>query len=142
MSPQPHNEDISGFGERLQVEVLRDPVVETLGHQPHSAYSRRYYLPLIGPSSLLCAELLTAGLTHQPDGYEVDLAFLGAALGLPGRGGRSSTVARTLRRLARFGLARHHPGHALYRVRLAWPPLTGRQLAHLPPLLAELHPAA
>src|SRR5713101_7746360 len=65
MAPQPTDDEMS-FRERLRIEALRDPVVETVGHQPHSAYSRRYYLPLIGPSSLLCAEFLAEGLTHQP----------------------------------------------------------------------------
>lgn len=142
MAPEPDDQQRNRFGERLRIEVLRDPVIEAVGHAPHSMYSRRYYLPLIGPSSLLCAQILTEGLTHQPDGYELDVAFLGAVLGLPGKAGRSPIVARTLDRLARFGLAHHHPGLTLYRVRLTWPPLTRRQLAHLPPPLAALHPAA
>ncbi|MEW6474303.1 MAG: hypothetical protein AB1679_18785 [Actinomycetota bacterium] len=103
---------------------------------------RFYYLPLVGPSSLLCAEILSEGLAHQPDGYEIEVAFLGAVLGLPGKAGRSSAITRTLDRLTRFGLARHHPAQSLYRVRLAWPPLTRRQLTRLPPALAALHPAS
>ena len=86
--------------------------------------------------------MLTEGLEHRPGGYDIDVAFLGAALGLSGNTGRSSSIARTLDRLTRFGLARHHPDHSLYRVRLAWPPLNRRQLAHLPSPLAALHPAS
>jgi hypothetical protein len=128
------------MNDHLRIEALRDPVVEAVGHRPGSPYCRRYYLPVLGPSSLLCAEILTDWLAEQPDGYEVEVSLLGAVLGLPGKGGRSSSIARTLDRLTRFGLARHHPAHSLYRVRLAWPPLTRRQLAHLPPR-AVLHPA-
>jgi hypothetical protein len=142
MAPQTNGHQNNDYAERLRIEALRDPVIEAVGHQPSSPYSRRYYLPLIGPSSFLCAEILTGGLSEQPDGYEVDVAFLGAVLGLPGTAGRSSSIARTLNRLIRFGLARHHPAQALYRVRLAWPPLTRRQQAHLPPPLAALHPGA
>lgn len=138
MTPKPDN--TPHLPERLRIESLRDPLVEALGHPPGSAYSRRYYLPLIGPSSLICAELLSDGLAHQPDGYDVSVSALGSALGLPGRDGRN--LARTLQRLVRFGLARHHPALDVYRVRLAWPPLTQRQVAHLPPPLAALHPAA
>jgi hypothetical protein len=141
---QAHTDEsqIISLENRLRIEALRDPVVETVGHLPGSAYSRRYYLPILGPSSLLCAEILTEWLADRPDGYDVEVAFLGAVLGLPGKSGPSSSIARTLDRLARFGLARHHPAHSLYRVRLAWPPLTRRQLAHLPPPLAVLHPAS
>jgi hypothetical protein len=141
MQAHTNESEIISLEDRLRIEALRDPVLEAVGHLPGSAYCRRYYLPILGPSSLLCAELLAEWLADQPDGYEVDVAFLGAALGLPGKGGRSPSIARTLDRLTRFGLARHHPDHSLYRVRLAWPPLSRRQLAHLPPPLAILHPA-
>jgi hypothetical protein len=137
LRPDPHR-----FAPRLRVEAFHDPVVEAAGHRPGSAYARRYWLPLIGPSAALCGEFLYEVLSRQPDGFEVDLTFLGAALGLPGRAGRSSTIARTLDRLTRFKLARHHPAQTLYRVRLAWPPLTRRQLAALPAPLAARHPAA
>ena len=126
----------------LRIEALRDPVIEVVGHNPRSAYVRRYWLPLTGPATLLLAETLLDGLDRHPNGYEVDLMLLGASLGLPGQGRRSSTIVRTLHRLERLGLARHHPAHGLYRVRSAWPPLNRHQLAKLPAPLAALHPAA
>jgi hypothetical protein len=98
MASESSDQQRNRFGGQLRIEALRDPVIEAAGHEAGSAYRRRYYLPLIGPSSLLCAEILSEGLTHQPDGYELDVAVLGAVLGLPGKVGRSSTVARTLAR--------------------------------------------
>ncbi|MGH9011309.1 MAG: hypothetical protein ACRDYF_15910, partial [Acidimicrobiia bacterium] len=94
---------------QLRIEALHDPVIEAHGHHPRSAYVRRYWLPLTGPATLLLAEHLLDGLERHPEGYEADIVLVGAALGLPGHGGRSSTIVRTLHRLERFGLARHHP---------------------------------
>lgn len=127
----------------LRIQSLRDQVVEAHGHDPRSRYASQYWLPIVGPSSLVTARSLVEGLEGSPDGFEVDVVTLGQALGLPGKGGAHSKVARTLDRLARFGLAQFHAtAIPLYRVRLAWPPLTQRQLARLPAFLAELHPAA
>jgi len=102
-----------------------------------------FWLAIVGPSAVVAARFLVDGLEHSPSGYDVDLVALGQALGLPGRGGSQSKIARTLDRLVAFGLASFHAtSPPLYRVRLAWPPLTQRQLARLPAFLAELHPVA
>ncbi|MGH9164562.1 MAG: hypothetical protein ACRDZW_03475 [Acidimicrobiales bacterium] len=129
---------------RLRIEALRDELVEALGHDPRSAYARRFWLPLVGPSALVAAGTLVGGLERSPDGFEVDVALLGRALGLPGTAGANAKIVRTLARLARFGLADAHANGAvpLLRVRTAWPPLTVRQLGRLPAFLAEVHPAA
>ena len=128
---------------RLRIEALHDELVEAHGHDPRTSYPGRYWLPVVGPSALLSARLLVEGLEASPHGYEAEVVALGQALGLPGAGGSQSRIARTLDRLVAFGLAEVHPADPLlYRVRLAWPPLTRRQLARLPAFLAELHPAA
>lgn len=127
----------------LRVEAFRDQLVESLGHHPRSPYTSRFWLPIVGPSALVAAGWLVDGLEASPDGFEVDLVALGQALGLPGRSGNHAKIVRTLDRLAQFGLAEFHPGPAaLYRVRLAWPPLTQRQLSRLPDSLVETHSAA
>ena len=127
----------------LRIEAWRDPVVEAHGHDPRSAYASQYWLPIVGPSSLVAARSLVDGLERSPDGYEVVLVALGQALGLPGKAGAQSKIARTLNRIAQFGFAQFHATAVpVYRVRLAWPPLTQRQLTRLPGFLAELHPAA
>lgn len=119
--------------DQLWIEAMPDPLVEALGHAPGSAYTRRYWLPIIGPSALLAAERLTLGLSQAPDGFRIDVDLLGRSLGIGGRSGRNSTIVRTLTRLTQFGLARYHPGPTpLLRVRTAWAPLTRRQLERLP----------
>lgn len=127
----------------LRIEAWPDPLVEAHGHDPRSGYVSQFWLPIVGPSALVAAQFLVEGLDHSPAGYDVELVALGQALGLPGRGGNQSKIARTLDRLVAFGLASFHATSTpLYRVRLAWPPLTQRQLARLPAFLAELHPVA
>ena len=127
----------------LRIEAWPDPLVEAHGHDPRSSYVSRFWLAIVGPSALVSARFLVDGLEHSPSGYDVELVALGQALGLPGRGGSQSKIARTLDRLVAFGLASFHAtSPPLYRVRRAWPPLTQRQLARLPAFLAELHPVA
>lgn len=128
----------------IRVEALVDELVEAHGHDPRGPYARRFWLPLVGPSTLLTAGLLVGGLERSPAGFWVDLARLGQALGLPGAAGANAKIVRTLDRLVRFGLAQCHAGGPvpLLRVRTAWPSLTARQLSRLPSFLAEVHPAA
>jgi hypothetical protein len=129
--------------ERLHVQAWRDVVVEALGHDPRSRYAHQYWLPIVGPSALVAAHALVAGLEASPDGFEIDVWAFGRSLGLPGRTGSNARITRTLDRLTKFGLAAYHPLRPpLYRVRLVWPPLTRRQIERLPDFLAALHPAA
>lgn len=144
MHPHPSHRLTLAAASRLRVEALRDELVEAHGHDPRGAYARRFWLPLAGPSVLVTAGFLVAGLERRPEGFEVDVTLLGQALGLPGTAGANAKIVRTLDRLVRFGLARLHTGGTvpLLRVRTAWPPLTAPQLARLPAFLAEVHPAA
>lgn len=129
--------------ERLRIEALRDAVMETHGHHPGGSYARQFWLPLLGPSAFVGGIALVEGLQASPEGYELEIDSWGLTLGLSGRLQRQRKPARVLGRLARYGLAYFHADPtALYRVRLAWPPLTRRQLDRLPAFLVELHEAA
>lgn len=144
MDPRPTRRSRIGATPRLRIEALADTLVETHGHDPRGPYARQYWLPIVGPSSLVTAAALVTGLERSPGGFEVELSLLGRALGLPGAAGANAKIVRTLDRLVSFGLAGLHTNAAvpLLRVRTAWPPLTARQLARLPEFLAEVHPAA
>jgi hypothetical protein len=129
--------------ERLWIQPWRDDLVEALGHDPRSRYAHQYWLPIVGPSALVAAHALVAGLEASPDGFEIDVLAFGRSLGLPGRAGPNARITRTLDRLTQFSLAAYHPLRPpLYRVRLKWPPLTRRQVERLPEFLAAVHPAA
>lgn len=144
MRPHPPVRSALADASGIRVEALVDELVEAHGHDPRGPYARRFWLPLVGPSTLLAAGFLVGALERSPTGHWVDLARLGQALGLPGVGGANAKIVRTLDRLVRFGLAELHAGRPvpLLRVRTAWPPLTARQLSRLPSFLAEIHPAA
>lgn len=125
---------------RLTVHRWEDATLEEHGVSVRSPYAERFWLPILGPSSLLvlrrvAVDLLTSG--GQPIVY--DLATLGAELGLPGKGKgigtRNSALARTLARLVRYGAAVDRGQALAVRTHLA--PLTEDLLDRLPPQLRE-----
>ncbi|MGH9018895.1 MAG: hypothetical protein ACRDY1_14185, partial [Acidimicrobiales bacterium] len=85
-------------------------------------------LGIIGPTTTWLLRRMIASFDHDPGGFELDLDDTARALGL---GGRHSPFQRALARSVSFKLARPHgPGALAVRRRL--PPLTRRQLDHLP----------
>jgi hypothetical protein len=121
----------------LRVVALRDPVVEDGGHHPRSQYVETFYLAILGPSALVAARRLAAWLDASPDGFTVPLAVLARQLGLGTGTARNAPLPKTLARLAGFGLAAVVDG--TYALRLAFPPLTPRQVRRLPLHLATAH---
>jgi hypothetical protein len=122
----------------LTVEPWPDPVIDQLGHDPRSAYVERFWLGILGPSTVWLLRLLAAGLDARPEGFELDLAETAAALGLGTRGGRNAPLLRSLERSCRFGAARMH-GEASVVVRRRLPPLTRAQVERLPDRLRAEH---
>lgn len=123
----------------LHVVALPDPVVDNLGYDPRSDYAERYWLGVVGPSSLWVARALVRGLDDSPDGFDAPLAPLSTQLGLGVGTGRQSGIARTLARLVIFGLASVRGDE--YAIRRFFPPLARRQVNRLAPHLAEMHRA-
>ena len=52
----------------LAIRPWPDPVIDTLGHDPRSLYVERFWLPTLGPTSLLLLRRIAAGLDEHPDG--------------------------------------------------------------------------
>lgn len=121
----------------LQVVALRDPGVELAGHHPCSNYVEWFYLGFLGPSAVVAARRLSAWLELSPEGFTVPASVLARQLGLGTGNGRHAPLTKTLARLASFGLAAVIGDR--YAVRLAFPPLTPRQVRRLTPQLAEAH---
>jgi hypothetical protein len=117
-----------------------DPVIDRLGHDPHSAYVETYWLGILGPSTTWLMRRLAAGLDLQPDGYDLDPAETARCLGLGDKGGRSSPFVRSLQRLVKFELAQPS-GRDELAVRRRIPPLSRRHLQRLPVSLQESHQA-
>lgn len=124
---------------QLTVVAWPDPVIDVLGFLPHDPYSELVWTPTLGPSAVLAWRRMAGMLIHRPDGYTLDVSDFGQTLGLGGTG-QHSTVSRTLRRLAQFGLASFQDQDT-YAVRRRIPPASGSQLRRLNPGLLRIHAA-
>jgi hypothetical protein len=122
----------------FSVEPWPDPVIDELGHDPRSAYVERFWLPVLGPSTVWFLRRVADHLDQRPDGFELDLVDTARSLGVGMRGGRNSPMLKTIERSCRFGAARMQGATALaVRRRLA--PLTRAQVERLPEPLREEH---
>ncbi len=124
----------------LAIRPWPDPVIDTLGHDPRSIYVERFWLPTLGPTSLLLLRRIAAGLDEHPEGIQLDLGELSQALGLGHREGNSSPVVRSLDRLMQFDLACGER-EAGYAVRRSVPPVNRRHVGRLPAPLQDEHRA-
>lgn len=124
----------------ITVRPWPDPVIDTIGHDPRSLYVESFWLPTLGPTSVLLLRHLAARFEHSPDGVELPLADTSHALGLGRREGMSSPLVRTLARLAQFDLARED-GRGGVDVRRNLPPVNRRHLHRLPEHLQAAHAA-
>jgi hypothetical protein len=121
----------------IHVRPWPDPVIDTMGLDPRSAYVERFWLGILGPSTTWLLRRLAAGLEAEPAGFSLSLPDTAQALGLGGRG-RNSPFVRALARSCQFELAMV-PGPGELAVRRRLPPLTRRQLARLPAALQAEH---
>jgi hypothetical protein len=122
----------------LSVEPWPDPVIDQLGHDPRSAYVERFWLSILGPSTVWLLRRLADGLDQEPEGYSLDLGELARSIGVGTRGGRNSPFIRTLDRSCRFGASRF-VAHDTLAVRRRLAPLNQRQVARLPATLQHAH---
>lgn len=96
-------------------------------HDPSGEYSRRFWLPAIGPTGLV----LVQWMADQGGAVELPLADVARALGLGGRTGKQAPLLRTLDRLARFRVTRRE-GPLDWHVAAAFPDLPVQLRRHLP----------
>jgi hypothetical protein len=119
----------------LRIQPWPDPVVDEHGHDPRSAYVERFWLPVLGPSTVFVLRRLADGLEAAPDGFLLDLRDLGRELGLVSRVQRSPLL-RAVDRACVFGAARLL-GQDTLLVRRRLGPVTHRQAQRLPAHLRE-----
>ena len=124
--------------EVLEIRPWPDPVIDSLGHDPRSAYVEQFWLGILGPSTTWLLRRLAAGLEAQPSGFPLPLADTARALGLGDKGGRHSPFMRALGRVCQFDLGQVRDEGSMV-VRRKVPPLNRRQLARLPESLREAH---
>jgi hypothetical protein len=117
-------------GPRLRVVPWCDAVIDRVGIDPRSSYAERFWLGLLGPTSLWLLRRLAFELDRHDSGVDIDAAEFARSLGLSASVGKNSPVMRTLMRLCQFNLARPHDPSTL-EVRRRIPPLTRAQVARL-----------
>lgn len=129
--------DQLGHPTHVTVRPWVDPLVDRHGHDPRSHYVELFWLGVLGPTATWLLRRLVAGLDHRPDGYEVDLVELAAALGLSYTRGAASPFGRAVQRCVMFGLA--HPMSDGIAVRRRVPAVAQRHLRRLPEALQVAH---
>ena len=126
-------------GPALEIRAWHDDVVDQLGFDPRSPYVERFWLGVLGPSTVWLLRRVATGLEAHPDGFSLPLGDTARALGLGGDGA-SSPFARALRRCCQFDMARAE-GPGVLAVRRRLPPLARRHLQRLPESIQAEHAA-
>lgn len=107
------------------------------GHDPRSGYVETFWLPVLGPSTVLLLRRLAQELDAQPEGFEIETTTLSREIGLGHRLTKRSPFVRTLERCAKFHLVLFEG--AVLHVRRRMPALSPRQLQRLSPRLQQRH---
>lgn len=123
---------------RMFVTAWDDPITEAQGYDPRSPYVELFWLPQLGPSTTWLLRFLANGLSRSPKGFVLDVDHMARCLGVGHRNGRPSAMSRTLERAVGFEMARWTPDGEL-EIRRRLPPLSARQVAHLPLALQLAH---
>src|SRR4051794_19937744 len=125
----------------LTVRPWPDSVLDDLGHDPRSSYVERFWLGVLGPSSVVFLRRLAAELEASPAGFELPLEETAKTLGLGMKGGRNSPFLRTISRCAQFHLVHLDDANHTLLARRKLPPLTRGQVTRLPEPLQRQHRA-
>src|SRR3954453_13068206 len=94
----------------LTVRPWPDSVLDDVGHDPRSPYVERFWLGVVGSSSVVFMARLASELEANPAGCELSLADTAKTLGLGMKGGRNSLCLRTIHRCEQFRLVQLDTG--------------------------------
>lgn len=123
---------------RLHVQSWPDPIVEMVGLDARGPYAERFWLPILGPTSIALLRRLNEELERTPRGFVLDLDDAARWLGVGVRSNTRGPIVRTIERCCSFGLTSLDEAGELL-VRRHAPPLTRRQVGHLPAELQMEH---
>lgn len=123
----------------LTLRPWPDSVLDRVGVDPRSQYVERFWLPLLGPSSVLLLRRLATELEASPDEVQLGVEATAKALGLGMRGGRSSPFLRTVQRCCQFHLTQLEEENGVLLARRKLPPLSRPQVNRLPEHLQRSH---
>ena len=138
MKASPDARQFARVGRTIEVRPWPDPVLDTLGHDPRSAYVEEFWLGILGPTTTWLLRRLVALLEEHPEGTTVAMTELSRVLGLGRRATRNGPLDRCIERAVYFEVARAEEDGTL-AVRRRLPPLTRRQVVRLPSSLQLSH---
>jgi hypothetical protein len=124
--------------QELVVRAWADPVIDSLGHDPRSWYAETFWLPTLGPTSLLLLRHLADRFDGGAQTLSIVVAETAAALGLGSGDGDNSAIMRSFGRLVQFELALRADTTS-YSVRRKVPPVNRRHVRRLPAALQARH---
>jgi len=126
------------FGRVFPVVRWVPDVDQASDHHALSDYVESFWLPVLGPSTILLVRFLARSLVLSPMGFDLDVAETARALGLSERTGRHAPFMRTVSRAVDFALIRFED-HGVLAARTRLPELTEGQLWRLPRSLRIAH---
>ena len=132
---------INDTPDALTVRPWPDSVLDDIGHDPRSPYVERFWLGVLGPSSVVFLRRLATELETHPSGFQLPLMETAKTLGLGMKGGRNSPFLRTISRCAQFHLVHLDADDHVLLARRKLPPLTRGQVTRLPEPLQLQHRA-
>lgn len=121
----------------LEIVPWVDHEIERYGFLPQSPYVETVYLPVLGPTATLLYRRLGMWAGLEPDGFTLETADLSASMGIGVGIGRQSPLARSLGRMAQFGVAEWQ--QEKFAVRRALAPLSEKHAQRLPASAWEAH---
>src|SRR3954447_2004024 len=128
-----------GTPAEFAVRPWPDSVIDEVGHDPRSVYVERFWLGVLGPTSVVFLRRLASELESSPSGFTLPVEETARTLGLGMRGGRNSPFLRTITRCAQFHLVHLDDRAATILARRKLPPLTRGQVTKLPEALQRQH---
>jgi hypothetical protein len=134
--PSPRNDTHAPpVHDTVTVYPWSEPRFEQWGHHVQSDYVERFWLPILGPSSIVLARHIAANFDSTNTAFESDTHTMAGAIGIaPGQ------LLRVINRLVSFGKATFNPGTtSVLALRTHWEPLGPNSIRRLPAHLAELH---
>lgn len=118
---------------KLNITAWNDPVVDQLGHDPRSLYAEKFWLGILGPTTMLLLRHCAQSLEDSPQGFDLHFKAAASDLGLGRKTGRASPLARSFERACRFNVVRSLSPNAV-QVRRRMQPLNRHQVTRLSPL--------
>lgn len=101
----PSAPDLVGL-EAVNILPWLDAAMDDVGFDARSEYAEAFWLPILGPSTLLLLRNIAQRFEAEPDGLTLHIAATADALGIGSRAGRNSAFHRSINRIVTFGMAR------------------------------------